>query len=269
MNLPIFKKINELISNHEVCWLVTVIDTDASTPGKLGMKMLIRDNGEIVGTIGGGTIEKRIIDKTIREKPKKSVQWIFDLGGNFNGEKTGMICGGQQVVFIEPLFSIHKLFIFGGGHCGQALSELAAKCEFEVTIIDERIEWLTTEKHPYATHLIHSNFKDITKNITFSPDTFIAIMTHSHSYDEVVLRQILDKEYKYLGIIASKSKTQTIMNSLKNDGFNLEKLKKIFMPIGFKLGTQTPYEIAVGIIAQMLAVRSEIDEIVFNANPLL
>jgi xanthine dehydrogenase accessory factor len=269
MNIQLYKQIATIIANRETSWLVTVIGADGSTPGKLGMKMLIKVNGETTGTIGGGTIEKCIIDKTLAEKPCKGESWSFDLGGNFSAVKTGMICGGQQIVFIDPLFISKELYIIGGGHCGQALTELAAKCDFAVTVIDDREEWLTAAKHPCATRLIQANFNDIIKHITFSPDIYIAIMTHGHSLDEIVLRQLIEQEYKYLGIIGSKTKSQIILQYLQQDGYDQQKLQKIFMPIGFKLGTQTPYEIAVGIMAQILAVKSGVNQITFNANPLL
>jgi len=268
MDLAMYKQVFASLSKNEIAWLVTVVHTDGSTPGKIGMKMLVKESGELLGTIGGGTIEKLIIDKIITEKFVQGVLLSFDLGSDGVFIKTGMICGGQQEVFVEPLFTNRRLYIIGGGHCGQALAELMAKSNFMVTVIDERQEWITPEKHPYATTLVQAEFNDMANHIVFTPETFIVVMTHSHNLDEKVLQEFIDREYKYLGVIGSKTKAKTILQHLQKNNCQLQKLQKIFMPIGFDLGTQTPYEIAISIAAQILAVKNGKDHLVFNSNPL-
>lgn len=256
MNKLIFPKVAKEIETRSISWLVTVVGVEGSTPGKVGMKMIVNDRGEIDGTIGGGAIELRVIRKIMDEKPTNAVRWSFDLGGNFSGEKTGMICGGQQEILIDPLFVGHELYIVGAGHCGRALSELATKCNFAVTVIDDRPEFVTTEYHPFASRLICSLYSEIDQHIEFSPEVFIVIMTHAHKNDELVMRKVLGKSYKYLGVIGSATKVRTVKTRLLKDGFDQAELSRVYSPIGFDIGSQTPYEIAVSITAQLIAKRN-------------
>jgi xanthine dehydrogenase accessory factor len=256
MNKLIFQNIAKFIAENHKSWLTTVVNVSGSTPGKVGAKMVVNVDGEIIGTIGGGNVEMCVINKVIKERPTQIVRWAFDLGGNIGEEKTGMLCGGHQEILVEPLFGHHELYIVGGGHCGQALAELASKCDFSVTIIDDRAEYATAEVNPDATRLIHAPYKDVAQHINFSSDIYIVVMTHGHRHDELVMRQVLGKSYKYLGVIGSKSKVRTVFEHLLRDGFAEDELKRIYSPIGFSIGSQTPMEIAVSITAQLIAVRS-------------
>jgi xanthine dehydrogenase accessory factor len=238
----IYQKITENLenSNFMTSWLITVIKTSGSSPGKLGAKMLLSNDKKIIGTIGGGTIENLVIQKTLEQQPNETTVWAFDLS------KIGMLCGGEQEVLIEPLFPSDILYIIGGGHCGKALAELAIKCGFNVTVIDERIDFANSNCVSYD---------EIDKHINFSPYTSIVVMTHSHTKDELVMRRILGKNYRYLGVIGSANKAKTMREKLIHDGFNSEELQKVFMPIGFNIGSETPYEIAISILAELIAVR--------------
>lgn len=260
MNREILNALIQIHSNgSNAVWLITVIGTEGSTPGKIGTKILVNANGDITGTIGGGGIEKRVIDKIMQEKPRNVVKWNFDLGGGFiEAEKLGMLCGGRQEVLVEPLFCAHELYIIGGGHCGRALSEFAAKCDFNVTVIDDRKDCATNELHPYANKVICAPYDNIDPHIDFSSSPFIVIMTHGHTHDELVMRKVLGKPYKYLGVIGSKNKSATLFDRLLKDGYAREELQRVFMPIGLNIGSQTPYEIAVSILAQILSVRAEV-----------
>lgn len=268
MSKLILQEINKVLENGKTAWLTTVIETEGSTPGKVGAKMLVNPDGSIVGTIGGGSVEMLVVQRILKERPAKMAKWDFDLGGGFDAAKTGMACGGRQEILIEPLFTAHDLYIVGGGHCGRALSELAAKCDFNVTVIDDRAECVTKESHPYASGLICTPYDSIDQHINFSDEIFIVVMTHRHKHDELVMRKVLGKPYKYLGVIGSKTKSAIVFKNLLRDNFVKDELLRVFMPIGFAIGSQTPHEIAVSIMAQLLAVKSDTNDIIFNANPL-
>ena len=272
MHYKIYHKITEHLTAKQPSWLVTVIDVSGSSPGKVGFKMLVDNKGAILGTIGGGKVEQMVMQKILTAQPQSAVCWHFDLGEKgvakdkkIRGEKTGMVCGGGLEVLVEPLFSGHALYIIGAGHCGQALSELASKCDFAVTVIDDRAEFVTEAYHPYAAKLICTPYANTAQHIKFGAETYIVIMTHAHSHDEVVLRQVVDKEYRYLGVIGSKNKAQTVFEHLLRDGYEEKMLRRVFSPIGLRIGSQTPYEIAVSIMAQILAVRNDISDIAFKA----
>lgn len=265
----IYNKITEAINNNIAAWLVTVSNVTSSTPASVGMKMLVYSNGSISGTVGGGEIEKKIIDKIIFTKPEGIEKWSFDLGAKSGkNEETNMICGGIQEVIVEPLLQGLPLYIIGGGHCGMALGNLASKTGFRVTVIDNRAEWASKDKHPGAVSTICCEYAEIAEKINFNKDCFVVIMTHGHKHDALVLEKIIDKEYKYLGMIGSKSKVKTVLEDMVKNGFDIEKVKSVYSPIGIDILTHRPDEIAVSIVAQMIAVKNGKDKILFNQNPL-
>lgn len=271
-NFEIFQKAAELLANRQPAWMVTVTNVAGSSPGKIGNKMLV-SAAEQFGTIGGGTIEISVVKKILVERPRIAECWTFDLGcenvaisGTLGNEKvihkTGMVCGGMQQVLVEPLFCAHELYIVGGGHCGRALSELAAKCGFVVTVIDERPEQLEKNQHPWASKLICASYEEVAQHINFDPsNTFVVIMTHAHNKDELALRRVLEaaseNNLRYVGVIGSQKKARTILDRLLSDGFSADILAQIYMPIGLAIESETPYEIAVSIVAQLIAVKNK------------
>jgi len=265
----IYNKITEAINSNTPTWLVTVINVTGSTPASIGMKMLVYSDGLIFGTVGGGEIEKKVIDKIVNTHPAQTEKWSYNLGTNdMTAESTNMVCGGVQEVIVEPLLTGTLLYIIGGGHCGMALSSLASKTGFLVTVIDNRTEWSSKVKHPGASNTVCCDYKEIKNHINFSKDIFLVNMTHGHTHDATVLEKLINEEYKYLGMIGSKTKVKTILEDLVKKGIQKEKIEKVFSPIGLDILTHKPDEIAVSIVAQMLAVKSGKSEIIFNQNPL-
>ena len=266
----IYNKITEAINNNIPSWLVTVTNVTGSTPASAGMKMIVYSDGSIAGTVGGGEIEKKVIDKILKIRPGAVEKWSYDLGADSKtAESTNMVCGGIQEVLIEPLLQGLPLFIIGGGHCGMALRNLASRTGFLVTVVDNRPEWATKIKHPNAVNTIYCDYNEITKRINFPIESFIVIMTHGHIHDSIVLEQLIINDFKYLGMIGSKRKVKIVLDDLIKKGITKDKVKKVFSPIGLDLLTHTPDEIAVSIIAQMIAVKNGKNGITFNQNPLL
>jgi xanthine dehydrogenase accessory factor len=255
--MDIFQKIAESKSNNEAFWIVTVLGVAGSTPARPGMKMLVYEDGSIFGTVGGGDIEKHIIDKIVSVKPDEIAVWSYNLGtSNKTSEQTNMECGGIQDVIVEPVTGRNNLYIIGGGHCGMALSSLASKADFAVTVIDNRSEWANKDKHPDAIKCICADYNKVNEFIRFSEDsTYIVIMTHAHENDEFVLKKIINEKYKYLGMIGSERKVNIVKQRMLNEGFSREKIDKLFSPIGLEIGSHTPVEIAISIMAQIISIR--------------
>ena len=262
----ITKKIQEIIEKNIPAYLVTVTSASSSIPTKLGERMITFQDGKIFGTIGGGDLEKKIIDDIILSKPIEASKLSFKLTKFGN---TQMVCGGLVEVLIERLHNPYLLYIIGAGHCGIELSRLAKSAGFYVTVIDNRKEWANKEKHPLADNLIVIPYKNIEKHINFSDNTYIVIMTHNHQYDELILKKCLKKRYKYLGMIGSENKVKECFKHLTKQGYSKKLLSKVFAPIGFGIGSITPSEIAISIMAQIIAVKNNIKTIPFNSNPLL
>ena len=257
MKENIYTFISKLLENGKSSYLATVINSEGSIPAEIGMKMVVYEGGKIFGTIGGGEIEKKVVDKIYSEMPSEICKWTFNLGTKKKkGSKTNMLCGGVQEILIEPLLYSSRLYIIGGGHCGIALSELACKVGFGVTVIDDRPEWANKEKHPDADIIRCIKYENVDEGIIFSDNTYIVIMTYEHKFDELVLKKLIGKKYKYLGMIGSKKKVGTIYANLKREGISEKKLKEVYSPVGLEIGSHTPYEIAVSIAAQLIAVKN-------------
>lgn len=249
------QKIQQIIDENIPAYLVTVTSTAQSTPTRLGAKMIVYANGKIYGTIGGGDLEKRVINYIVTKQPSETIKLSFTLTKSGN---TQMVCGGDVEVMVERLYNPHLLYIIGAGHCGVELSILARKVGFYVTVIDNRKEWANTEKHPSANKIIITPYKNIEKHIAFTDRTYIVIMTHNHEFDELVLKKCLRKKYKYLGMIGSKNKVKQCFQNLSRAGYTKKELNKVYAPIGLNIGSITPSEIAISISAQLIAVKNNI-----------
>ncbi len=242
---------------HQPSWLTTVVTTTGSTPARLGMKMIVLAEGSIRGTIGGGELEKLVIDKVMAERPVSEVKWGFDLGSRTGAEfATAMVCGGVEEILVEPLHGGVPLIIFGGGHCGVALSWLASWVEFNVTVYDNRPEWASSEKHPRAGRTVCGPYEEILSHLTFPAQAYAVIMTHGHQHDGTVIRQLLDQPFKYIGLLGSAKKIHGLFEELRHEGVSDARLAAVHAPVGFPIGSHTPEEIAVSIVAQMIAVRN-------------
>ena len=237
----------------------------SSIPTKLGERMIVFLSGKICGTIGGGDLEKKIIDDIILSKPIEASKLSFKLTKFGN---TQMVCGGLVEVLIERLHNPYLLYIIGAGHCGIELSRLAKSVGFYVTVIDNRKEWANKEKHPLADNLTITPYKNIEKHINFTDNTYIVIMTHNHQYDELILKKCLKRKYKYLGMIGSTNKVKECFKHLIKQGCSKKMLSKVYAPIGFSIGSITPEEIAFSILSQIISVKNNIQAIPFNSNPL-
>jgi xanthine dehydrogenase accessory factor len=232
-----------------------VTESQGSTPGKPGMKMVVRADGSIAGTIGGGQVEKDVIAEIMGKRFSALTKRRYQMGGDFGG-KPGMTCGGEQEVIIEPYGAAAPLYIVGAGHCAMELSGLASRCGFAVTVIDDRPEWASREKHPGASTAVCQAYSNLEGQIAFSKEAFIVIMTHQHLHDEEALRACLGKEWRYLGLIGSRRKAGLLFDKLAGEGIDRGLLGRVHSPIGLDIGSETPAEIAVSIAAQLIGVRN-------------
>lgn len=255
MQENIIELIHAAVRDNRKIWVATVIASQGSTPGKPGMKMVVYPDGTTAGTIGGGQVERDVLDDILKNRYGALVRREFELKGDF-GASPGMTCGGSQEVLIETFGASSRLYIIGAGHCAMELSELAGRCGFAVTVIDDRPEWASREKHPRASVAVCGDYSGIGNHVGFSEEAFIVIMTHQHAHDEEALRACLDKRWRYLGMIGSQRKVGLLFDKLASEGVSREILARVSSPIGIDIGSQTPAEIAVSIAAQLILVRN-------------
>jgi xanthine dehydrogenase accessory factor len=255
--LDIYRKMVELCEQGIPAALVTVIRTKGSTPRKSGTKMIVQQDGTVFGSVGGSTVEALVIEEAldcIRKNESLHTEHQLD-----DAEKadTGMICGGWMKFYIEPLQTMTPLTIFGGGHVAQPLARLAARNGFSYTIIEDRPEFVSEERFPGARDLKSGNPVEIAQSIEFSDRDFVAIVSRSHEQDFAVLQHVLKKKVRYLGLIGSKKKKKEFFVRLKGAGFTESELKRIHIPIGLDIAAETPEEIAVSIVAEMIRERNK------------
>lgn len=231
--------------------LCTIVHTTGSSARKAGTKMLVKSDGSILGTIGGGNLEKTIIAEALKAIEKATpVKYHFDFE-----EDLDMTCGGTTEVFIEPLQNIPTLLIFGAGHVGKALGKLAADYSFKVRFIDSR-EGIIEANSWFADKIIIGDYESIIPTLEFTENTYIVILTHQHGLDEKILHMVINQPHRYLGMIGSKSKIAIARKNLESKGVSRELLNGVNMPIGIKFNAQTPEEIALSILAKLIDVKN-------------
>ena len=236
-----YRHLLDLLTNNKLGWSVTVTKVTGSSPGSLGHKMLIeKDNEEISGTIGGGNLEYHIIDKIRKEKPNKVLNLSYTLSDQ---AKLGMVCGGDVEFIVEPINVKERVIIFGAGHCAQALASILGNLNFEIVIYDNRENWFIPDSFPENSKLINAHFLNITENIPITCSDYLIVMTYGHEFDNLVTEQLIDLEWKYLGVMGSKSKAEELRTYLMQN-FTLDRIDKLHCPIGFPINSHTPYVIS-------------------------
>jgi xanthine dehydrogenase accessory factor len=253
MYADIYQEIARLIAAGEEAAVATVVAASGSTPREQGAKMLIHTDGSILGTVGGGNIEKQVIQEAL-EVIRAGKARKLDYKLNPKGE-LGMICGGDTEVFIEPILSAPKLFIFGAGHIGVPLARMARMTGFRISVVDDRAEFATKERFPEAAELLAGDFATIFEKLAITPNSYIVIITHGHKGDETVLGGALRTPARYIGMVGSKSKNAAVFSHLLAKGFTQAELDRVHAPIGLRIMAQTPEEIAVSILAEIIQVK--------------
>ena len=252
MNL--YSTIEEVRKNGIDAALCTIIHTKGSTPRKVGAKMLVLTDGTIKGTIGGGNLEKDVIKNAlIQLKNNEPKVFKHDLLHQHN-----MCCGGTVEIFIEPIEKMKRLYIFGAGHTGQALAKYALTMDFEIFVIDDRKEYIDQLKEMPAINKLHVDYKKILPTLPFDENTFVVILTYEHEIDRDILSFCIKKPHAYLGMIGSQRKIEMTKKMFLDAGIATKKqLEKVNMPIGKTILAETPEEIAISILAELIEVKNK------------
>ncbi len=242
-----------------VC-VVTVAAASGSTPRKAGAKMLVFGDGRTAGTIGGGLVERAMTEAALDALQRRAARLeVFQLNAT-PADARGMICGGAMTFLLEPCGAGRHLHIFGAGHCGLALARAAAPAGFLVHVYDDRPELVTRARYPMAASLHTGSYDEMTRAFAPAPDAYAAIMTHAHAHDALVLANIINTDCVYLGMMASKKKKAETWAALTARGISAEALERVHSPIGVAIGAQTPEEIAVSILAELIAVARRVEQ---------
>ncbi|MEE2743258.1 MAG: xanthine dehydrogenase accessory protein XdhC [Bdellovibrionota bacterium] len=243
------KKLSDLEDSHQDFALITTIQIGGSTPREIGSKMIVLPDGNFFGTIGGGNLEKQVIESAKRcLEEGQSSTLSFSLGA-----KTGQCCGGVVEVFIDSVITSPRVYIFGAGHVGQALANTLRGTPFNVHLIDQRNEWIDHESLFSEIKKDKRCPKEVIQSINWhGGKSFVLLMTHSHQLDYDLLGLLLKKPLSYLGLIGSQTKWLRFSKRLEEDDFTKQELEKVTCPIGLPFGGKSPQEIAISVSAQLL-----------------
>jgi xanthine dehydrogenase accessory factor len=252
----LYKKILQIENSNLKAALCTIIRTKGSSPRKTGAKMLVYQSGKIDGTIGGGALEKKVIEQALTVLKNNEAKTVTH---NLVSE-LAMCCGGTVEIFIEPIMNKKQLYIFGAGHIGKSLAKFAIELEFEVTLIDERSEAFDTNDFTACT-TINTHHANAIEQLVFSENTFVVILTHNHAYDREILALSSQKPHQYIGMIGSERKVAIAKkNIVASQLLTEEQAASIDMPIGLDIEAITPQEIAISILAKLIDVRNKSDK---------
>ena len=321
--LQLWRFVATKLEQKEVVMLLVVTESDGSSPGRVGYKMSVAADGEILGSIGGGVMEVNLVERcraTLSEPGAIATGFpaatlIDQVHQKNNANSSGMICSGRQTVILKPITSAeadtvtsiieslqnklptafeisnlrfqmvekptddsrhnfsktletefvyqeiigseNQLFIIGGGHCALALSEMISRLDFQIRIFDDRPELNTLDKNEFADEVtIIESYKKIGDYIETGEHTYVAVMTLGYASDAEVIRQLIDRNFKYFGVLGSKAKMATLMKELRAEGIDEQRLAHIRTPIGLPINSRTPEEIAISIAAEIIEVKN-------------
>ena len=252
----ILKKALERVDKGEAIALVAIVETESSTPREVGAKMIVGKDGLAAGTIGGGVTEAKVIEEAkqaIREGKGKLL--TYHLTKEQAALDEGAICGGEMKVFIDILQPKEEVLIFGAGHIAVCVSKLAKTVGFKVTIIDDRKEFANQDRFPEADEIIAEEIEEALTHLNITPSTYIIILTRGHLKDEEVLGSVIRSNAAYIGMIGSRKKNATVFRHLEGQGISQDELAKVHAPIGIDIKAQTPEEIAVSIMAEIIQAK--------------
>jgi len=246
-------KMAELRAARTPFVVATVIGTRGASPRKAGAKMLVAADGSLFGTVGGGMVEVKVVERarSLLEDPAVE-RFEWDLASEDAG---GMVCGGRMEFLLEPFQVLPQAFVFGAGHVGEALCPVLTRLGFAVTVVDDREELLVPERLPNV-KLAVGNPAQLATSLDIPRSGFCVIVNRTHKYDMDVLRALLRREPlpTYVGLMASRKKRREVLDALKAEGIPEERLKEVHSPVGLPIGAETPAELAISIAAEMIAV---------------
>ncbi len=255
MNEEVFQAVGEALQRGEAAALVTIIRTEGSTPQRVGAKMLVFADGRMVGTIGGGCYENDAFWKARKAlETRKSEVVRYELTDDI-AEESGLICGGQMEVYIEPIESAPHLYLIGAGHVAYHLARVAGTVGFRIHVVDDREKFASRERYPDAVEIIVDSIPEWLAQATFPANAYVVVLTRGHRHDLDALRELAPRDLRYIGLIGSRAKVARLYDALREESVPQDRLQRVHAPVGLAIGAVTPQEIAVSILAELIAIK--------------
>src|SRR5206468_1479794 len=255
MNREVFAAVADALDRGEPAALVTIVSATGSTTQRIGAKMLVFADGRMIGTIGGGCYENDAFWKAREAITSRKPQLVhYELTDDF-AQETGLICGGQMDVYIEPIEPSPELYIVGAGHVGFHLARQANDAGFRVHVVDDREKFANAERFPTAVEIVVDDIPAWIARAAIPAHAYAVIVTRGHTNDLDALRAMAPRDLRYLGLIGSRAKVARIYDALTEAQMPADLLARVHAPIGLDIGAVTPQEIAVSILAELIAVK--------------
>jgi len=259
MPKDIYKEIVELRTRGIRAALATIISRKGATPRKDAAKMLVYEDGRQLGTIGGGSAEAEVRNESLRAIETGTPKLLsFDFK-DVDPEENALVCGGFMEVYVEPVLPDPALFIFGAGHVSKALSQAAKPAGFKIAVIDDRPKYATPDRFPDADAFYVGNWEEVLKQLPVNDSSYLFIATHGQQFDLICLRFALQSNARYIGMLGSFKKARLLFEVLEKEGIDSSGFERVVLPAGLDIGSETPEEIAVSIVAELIAVRKKKD----------
>jgi len=252
----IYQAITELEKNNESAALCTVIKSEGSTPRHVGSKLLVYPDGKFIGTVGGGELENRVMKAALKSLMSGDAQTLsYSMVDPSRGDPG--VCGGTVEVFVEPILPPAMIVVIGAGHVGKAVVHLAKWLGFRVAVSDDREEFCNPESVPGGDTYYPVEMGKLAEELKVTRQTYLVVTSRGSNIDAKGLPSLLETDAAYIGVIGSKRRWLTTVKALKEQGVSDEKIARIHSPIGLELNAETPEEIAVSIMAEILMIKDK------------
>ena len=253
--MDVFEEVVRLRRLGQKCALATIVQVRGSIPSYESAKLLVREDGSMAGTIGGGCVEAEVWN-TAREviETEKPKHLTFNLGQDAAYDN-GLICGGQLDVFVEPVMPLPYAYIFGAGHISKSLSKVATLAGFATVVVDNRAAFANRERFPEAAEVHAAEYEEVFPSLSITANSYLIIVTRGHRDDMRILKLAISTPARYIAMIGSKRKVLNVVRELEREGMPREIFERIFAPMGLDIGAISPEEIAISVAAEMIAVR--------------
>lgn len=253
--MDVYEELVRLRNLGQKCALATIVSVRGSIPSYESAKLLVREDGSMAGTIGGGCVEAEVFNAAREvidtEKPK---HLTFNLGQDAAYDN-GLICGGQLDVFVEPVLPVPRAFIFGAGHISKSLSKVATLAGFASVIVDNRESFANRERFPEAEEVHAAEYEEVFPGLPINENSYLIIVTRGHRDDMRVLKLAIGTPARYIAMIGSKRKVLNVVRELEKEGVARGAFERLHAPMGLDIGAISPEEIAISVAAEMIAVR--------------
>lgn len=251
----LYQALADLETKNELAALCTVVRSQGSTPRHSTSKMLVYEDGNFIGTVGGGELENRVFQEALEALVDGQPRLLeYNMADPARGDPG--VCGGTVEVFVEPILPAPTLVVIGGGHVGKAVAHLAKWLGFRVAVTDDRPEFLTPTANPDADAFYECKMEDLPQHLKINHRTYLVLTTRGVVVDATGLPPLLESDAAYIGVIGSRRRWKMTVDKLKEIGVSEERIARVHSPIGLELQAETPEEIAVSIMAEILMLRA-------------